>query len=113
MILSREEKRIISNALQNGLPILEDTNVEDLTLKIWESISRMPYPIESSFNIMGNSSIVSVINEEKDNILEAMITQKDIQFRLPKAGYKRSRADSVAATFAAMSIVGIVLNTCK
>ena len=112
-MISHDEKKILSEALSNGIDLQKGIDIQALTILIWESIALMPYPIESSFNIIGNSSVINITNEKKEVVLIVNIDKKRIMFKIPKPRYKRSRDDSVAIMFAAMSIAGIALNTCK
>ena len=105
-MISYQEKTAISNALSKGIAVHPSANIENLTLKIWENISSIPYPVECNFNIMGNSSIVNIISEKGDVVLVAKIDRNSIEFSLPFSTQDMSRDDSVAVTFSVMSIIG-------
>ena len=106
-LFTRDEKNYLSNALVNGLPKKSKTSVEDLTISIWENIAKLPYPIDTTFNLAGESSIVDVLNKSNSKILEIRIGKSRIEFKFPMHPRDMNREDSVASSFATMAVIDV------
>jgi hypothetical protein len=104
-LFTKDERENLTKALTEGLVLLPDTDIPGLTMMIWENIAGLPHAIESNFNIIGNSSILNVLNENKEPIMNIHINPEQLQFELAIPEYKFTQKDRVAAAFATMSTV--------
>jgi len=101
------EKNDMKKAMTEGLTLPQNTNISDLTMNIWESIAKLPIPLSSKFNIAGNSSILNIINENNESIMNLSINNDCISFELAKPIYKFTDADRRSAAFATMTTIGV------
>jgi len=104
-LLKPEEKEGLVEAIAKGLKMPKGVDVEKLTYDIWEMIVKLPYPMDTKFNIIGNSSVVDVINENSDSIMRVRINHKKIDFDVLIPMDKVSREDSAVSAFAVMAVV--------
>ena len=110
-LFSREEKDLISGVWTNGFDLHGLIDINELTMSIWEAIAKVPYPITTTFNLLGNSSIVNVLNESNEVVLRLHIDKPKIEFKILKP--KMTRDDSVAAAFATMATMGVIDKMCN
>jgi len=104
-LFTSDERKNLTKALTEGLTLLPNTDIAALTMMIWENIAGLPHVIESKFNIMGNSSILNILNENKEPIMNIHINPEQLQFELAIPEYKFTQKDRVTAAFATMSTV--------
>jgi len=105
-LITKEERDDLISTLMNGLPLPDDMPIDELTMQIWQNIAELPHPMNSSFNLMGRSSIVSVLNEAKDQVMNININPTQIQFEVLIPRHKISRSDSAVSAFGVMATVG-------
>jgi len=110
-LFAREEKDLIAGVWANGFDLRDMIDINDLTMSIWEAIAKVPYPITTTFNLLGNSSIINVMDESNDVVLRLHIDKQKIEFRLFEP--KPSRDDTVAAAFATMATMGVINKMCN
>ena len=80
--------------------------VDELTMQIWQNIAELPHPMDSSFNILGRSSIVNVLNENKDQVMNINIDPTQVKFEVLIPRHKISRSDRAVSAFGVMATVG-------
>ena len=112
MLFTTEERSILKNALTDGISVQENTDISELTMMIWEHVAEMPHPVECKFNIMGDSSIVNILNEDKEAVLDVHINKKQIKFSLCIPEYKFTQSDRMTAAFATFAIVNSYYKIC-
>lgn len=105
-LLTKEERDDLISTLMNGLPLPPNMPVDELTMQIWQNIAELPHPMDSSFNILGRSSIINVLNENKDKVMNINIDPEQIKFEVLIPRHKMSRADSAVSAFGVMVTVG-------
>lgn len=105
-LLTAQEREDLISTLMNGLPLPDDMPIDELTIQIWQNIAELPHPMESNFNILGRSSIINVLNEDKDKVMNININPEQIKFEVLIPRYKISRADSAVSAFGVMATVG-------
>ena len=102
-LFSREERENLKEILTEGLLISEDMDIPDLTIRIWEEIAKLPHPMGSTFNLVGNSSIINIVNEAKDGVVNIHIKPDELYFELTKPEYKYAQSDRVTIAFGVMA----------
>ena len=102
-LFTPEERENLKTVLTEGLFIAEGMDIPGLTIDIWELIAKIPHPIESTFNLVGNSSIIRIMNEAKDNVVNVHIKPDILYFELTKPEYKYTREDRVTIAFGVMA----------
>ena len=106
-LFTKEEMNNMKDVMKNGLPLPDDTNVSDFTLSIWEAIAKLPHPVDSTFNILGNSSILTVLNENKESVMIMNIDAYSVTFEVGKPLHQYNSADRHTAAFATMTTIGV------
>ena len=97
------ERENLKTVLTEGLYIAEGMDIPDLTIRIWEEIAKLPHPIDSTFNLAGNSSIINIMNESKDGVVNVHIKPDELYFELTKPEYNYAREDRVTIAFGVMA----------
>ena len=105
-LFTPEERENLKEALTEGLLMSPDIDIPGLTISIWEGIAKLPHPINSTFNLIGNSAILNVLNESQEHILNVHIKPDILQFELTKPEYKYSQPDRTTMAFAVMTTIG-------
>ena len=105
-LITKEERDDLVSTLMNGLPLPPDMPIDELTMQIWQNIAELPHPMDSSFNILGRSSIVNVLNEVKDKVMNINISPDQIKFEVLIPQHKISRSDRAVSAFGVMATVG-------
>ena len=111
MMLTEQENEAIKDAWMNGITVMSDSTLEALTMDIWESILKLPYPMDAKFNLLGNISTLDVLDENKQGILRLLIDTSEVKFELKKS--RMTRDDSVISTFATMATLGVLNKMCN
>jgi hypothetical protein len=111
-MFSIEERQVLKQALTEGIDIESDVDIAELTMEIWQHIAELPHSVDSNFNIMGNSSIINVLNENKDPILSVNINPQQINFSLCIPEYKFTHSDKMSAAFATYAVVNCFFKIC-
>ena len=102
-LFTPEERENLKTVLTEGLFIPEGLDIPALTIKIWEGIARLPHSISSTFNLIGNSSILTIFNESKQDIIKVHVKPTKLEFELSMPEYKYTRSDRVTIAFGVMA----------
>tara|TARA_B100000287_G_scaffold421569_1_gene462423 strand:+ start:138 stop:497 length:360 start_codon:yes stop_codon:yes gene_type:complete len=110
-LFTNEELKNIKEVLTEGLLISANIDIPGLTIKIWEAIAKLPHPIDSTFNLLGNSAILNVLNENDDKIVNIHIKPDILEFELAKPEYQYTQSDRTTLAFAVMATTGVWTKT--
>ena len=92
-------------ALTEGIEIGIGTKIDKLTYSIWEEIEKIPYPINSSFKLLGDCSFLYVKDKLSKRLVDLKIGPDKIVFRLPVPIYECSSIDKKAIFYSTLAIM--------
>ena len=92
-------------ALTEGIDIPAGHQIDSLTYSIWEEIEKIPYPVNSSFKLLGPCSVLCVKDKLSKHIIDLKIGPDKIIFKLPTPIRYCSSVDKKAIFYSTLAIM--------